>query len=143
MLLDENSNSNSNFSSSEAGNMYSPRANRGHKDRSLKFKLQVLEELSNGARAKELCNKHKLSPSTLSTWKKNRQNYEAQSAKGFCPKAKRHKETKASCVEAALVQWLHYKQKFTPGLPISGDMMRQQANRYVDFDSFDHIVNTM
>ena len=95
---------------------------------SLDFKLKVIEEAENSSSPKkDLCAKFSISPSTLSTFLKNKEKIRANRDAGlFSGKRKKMRSSRNKAVEKALFLWI--KQVRTKSVPLSGPVIKEKAN---------------
>ena len=88
----------------------------------------ILDELNKGASQKALCEKYKLSQSTLSTWKKKQPQLREQAETHGDLKKKRNRESYLPSVEKALTMWFS-EMRSKPNPPmISNAMLVTKAN---------------
>ena len=106
-----------------------PTKKRKHTSHTLDFKMKLLKEVDNKLLSKtEICKKHGISPSTLSTFLKKRHEIEqAYFSTTFQPERKRMRrpDEDRTRVETALLTW--FSQARAADIPISGPLIANQA----------------
>ena len=96
---------------------------RSHVDHPLKNKLAALRMLKEGVKGTVICNKYRISSSTLSTWKSKKDMYFARESQGMNPKIRRVKQGKMYVVEVATIAWFR-EMRSRPECPtIDGPML--------------------
>ena len=100
---------------------------RQHTDRTLKVKLEVLQKLKKGARGVDLCREYNLSPSTLSTWKCDREKLEEQVNSGKVLDRKRNHKSILPDIERALHVWFCEMRSRSHPPPLSQHILTQKA----------------
>ena len=99
------------------------------KSYSLDFKLKVIEEAErHKGPKKELCAKFDISPSTLSTFLKNKQKIRSHSeAVVFSEKRRKMRLSRNQTIDRAFFLWI--KQLRSKSIPLSGPVIKEKANQ--------------
>lgn len=92
-------------------------------NKSCKIKYDALKELEKGTAPKDVAAKFEIPPSTLSTWKKNKEKIFAQFKTGLL--SKRTKPQKFEEVNTAVHKWLLVMR--SENIPISGTILKEKA----------------
>ena len=100
---------------------------RQHTDRTLKEKIEILRKLDSGVKAKDLCNQFSLSPSMLSTWKKQRSKINGMVDEGKVLTTKRNRESFLPQVERALHLWFSEMRSKPHPPPINQQVLIEKA----------------
>ena len=103
--------------------------------KSCKIKYNALKELERGTAPKDVAAAFNIPPSTLSTWKKNKEKIFAQFNAGLL--TKRSKPEKFEDVNKAVHKWLLVMR--SENIPISGTILKEKALEFaeaLDIESF-------
>ncbi|MCG8625586.1 MAG: hypothetical protein MJE68_26750 [Proteobacteria bacterium] len=100
---------------------------RQHTDRTLKEKLDILHKLDCGIKGVNICKEFNLSPSTLSTWKKQRSKLKDMVDAGKVLNTKRNRESFLPQVERALHIWFCNLRSKPHAPPINQQLLISKA----------------
>ncbi|XP_057302680.1 tigger transposable element-derived protein 4-like [Hydractinia symbiolongicarpus] len=97
-------------------------------NKSYKIKYKALKALEKGTAPKDVAKEFKIPPSTLSTWKKNKEKIYKQFNNGQT--SKRSKPEKFEDVNKAVHKWLLMMR--SENIPISGPMLKEKALEFAE-----------
>ncbi|XP_057305268.1 tigger transposable element-derived protein 4-like [Hydractinia symbiolongicarpus] len=97
-------------------------------NKSCKIKYKALKALEKGTAPKDVAKEFKIPPSTLSTWKKNKEKIYKQFNNGQT--SKRSKPEKFEDVNKAVHKWLLMMR--SENIPISGPMLKEKALEFAE-----------
>ncbi|XP_057307425.1 tigger transposable element-derived protein 6-like [Hydractinia symbiolongicarpus] len=97
-------------------------------NKSCKIKYKALKALEKGTAPKDVAKEFKIPPSTLSTWKKNKEKIYKQFNNGQT--SKRSKPEKFKDVNKAVHKWLLMMR--SENIPISGPMLKEKALEFAE-----------
>ena len=106
--------------------MDSPKPKRQHVDRTLKEKLEILKHVGS-MKGIDICRKFGIKQSTLSTWKKNRKEFEQMVEEGKVLDQKRNRGSFLPQVERALHIWFSEMRSKPHAPPLNREVLVQKA----------------
>lgn len=104
---------------------------RKYSDHTLKLKAEVLRRLESESGTK-LCKEYDLAPSTISTWKRQKEKILAEVNLSVQPTRKRIRLSRVPEVEKALLFWLKDMRSRDNPPPISRKLFMRQADRFAE-----------